>query len=427
MSLKNAGSVGLRRLVFDRRILFVLATVVCWSAIAPACPFCSALRNTLSDDLQESTAAVIARYESSSVGTDGAHVNRLRITDLVKGAPSLKNSVVEVESLAPLSKDGFFWLVGYGETQVQWTPPTDISKDAISYLSGLSGLPESGPIRLAYFLDFLQHSDEFVAADAYNEFADASLSDIASLKSKLNRQWVISQLRDVSVPRHRRRLCWTFLSQCGTAADVGLFDEVIRKREADPMFDPGMDAAISCFIVLGGEQALARIEQDYLANPNVDYVDCFAAINAIRVHGTELNVIDRKRLSKALRRVLEQPALAGLVISDLARWEDWSAIDRMVNLFKNSTDETQLLKPAVVRYLKSCPLPAASKALQELRAIDSIAVQSAESSMMFYSGFASVPVPPPDDQAANNEKPDVSNVPETPKEPRVATKGSDTQ
>ena len=100
---------------------------------------------------------------------------------------------------------------------------------------------------------------------------------------------------------------------------------------------------------------------------------------------------------------------------------------RLARTFYGSGVQTQLLKPAVVRYLKSCPLPAASKALQELRAIDSIAVQSAESSMMFYSGFASVPVPPPDDQAANNEKPDVSNVPETPKEPRVATKGTDTQ
>ncbi|MCG8651392.1 MAG: hypothetical protein MI861_16245 [Pirellulales bacterium] len=351
----------------------------------------------------------------------------MRITDVVKGDPTLKNSVVEVASLRALSGDSVFWLVGYGETSLQWASPKSISTEGVSYLRGLSGLPERGPQRLAHFLRFLQHPDELVAADAYNEFAEASLEDIAGLRDKLDRQWVIAQLRDVSLPRHRRRLCWTFLSQCGTAADVSLFDDSLGNRRVDATFDPGMDAAISCFIALGGERALTRIERDYLANPDAEYLDSFAAISAIRVHGTELKVIPRERLAKALRHVLARSELADLVIPDLARWGDWSAIDRMVELFEASTEQTSFLRPATVLYLKTCPLPAAAEALDKLRSVDSKAVQLAESSMMLYSGVASVPVPPPDSDdpaPAGMAEPASPRVAEKPREPRTVTEDS---
>ena len=317
----------------------------------------------------------------------------------------MENSVIEVISTQEFDRHGLLWLVGYGGPSLRWSSPKGITREAVSYLGGLDGLPGSGPRRLEYFLEYLRHADELVAADAYNEFAEASLDEIAGLRNKLDRQWVIAQLRDASVPRHRRRLCWTFLSQCGTAADVSLFDEAIHKRKLDSTFDPGMDAAIACYISLGGEPALARIEHDYLADPDVEYLDSFAATSAIRVHGTELSVISRKRLARALRLLLSRPELADLVIPDLARWEDWTAVDRMVELFAMSTEQTTLLKPATVLYLKSCPLPAAATALDRLRAIDAQAVQSAESSMFLYSGVASVPVPPPDANMDSAGKP----------------------
>ena len=197
-------------------------------------------------------------------------------------------------------------------------------------------------------------------------------------------------------------------------ADTDLFDEVIQRRNADPGFEPGMDAAIACFIALGGPQALDRIERDYLSNSAADYSDCFAAINAIRVHGTELQTLERKRLARSLRLVLDRPLLADLVIPDLARWKDWSAVDQMVTLFEISTEETQLLKPVIVRYLKMCPLPAGTEALERIRAIDARAVQLAESSMNIWPGFATIPVPPTDNTRRESENPPSVRVAEEP-------------
>ncbi|QEF96409.1 hypothetical protein Mal15_04370 [Stieleria maiorica] len=327
---------------------------------------------------------------------------RMRVIEVFKGRPKLADSVIEVASIKELPRDATFWIVGYGEAPTEWDSPEQVSTKALSYLRGLSRLPERGPRRLGYFLRFLQHGDELVAADAYNEFAEATLEDIAAVADQLDREWVISQLRDASVPVHRRRLCWTFLSQCGTAADASLFDEMLRKREVDATFDPGMDAAIACFIALAGERGLGRVEQAYLASSDAEYLDSFAAINAIRVHGTQLKVLPRERLAAALRLMLCRPTLADLVIPDLARWGDWSMIDRVAKLFEEANEEARFVKPAAVLYLKTCPLPAAAEALERLRAIDAQTVQAAEASMRFYNGPTTVPVPPPSDDDASS-------------------------
>ncbi|MEM6470235.1 MAG: hypothetical protein AAF802_11820 [Planctomycetota bacterium] len=387
---------------FSRLLLGLL--IAFFPSLSSACPFCSALAPTLSDDLESSAAAVIARCESSVEDENGFWVCKMRIAEVLKGKTRLADSVIEVVSLEELSRDEAFWMVGFGDEEIVWADPKQVSDEAIAYLRQLDRLPKQGSKRLKAYLEFLKHSDPFISADAYNEFAEASLADITALKDVLDREWILKQLRDKTVPVHRRRLCWTFLSQCGKASDVGVFDECLSLKESDEKFDPGMDAAISCFVSLTGEQGLERIERDYLANADADYLDSFSAIGAIRVHGTELEIIPRERLAESLKLVLERPALADLVIPDLGRWEDWSAIDRVVELFENTTEQTHFVKSSVVLYLKACPLPAADTAIEKLRSIDPKAVSAAEASLRFYPGFASVPVPPPNEDAAADDR-----------------------
>ena len=78
-------------------LFFALATT------ASACPFCSALPHTLSDDLEESSVAVVVHCRGASAGVDGIYTCKMQITDVIKGDSVLKNSVVEVESSTQLS------------------------------------------------------------------------------------------------------------------------------------------------------------------------------------------------------------------------------------------------------------------------------------------------------------------------------------
>jgi hypothetical protein len=81
--------------------------------------------------------------------------------------------------------------------------------------------------------------------------------------------------------------------------------------------------------------------------------------------------------------MLDRPELADLVIVDLARWEDWSVMDRLVDLFKKADDKSSWVRVPVVRYLMACPKPEAKKHLEDLEKIDAGAVKRARTFFPF--------------------------------------------
>jgi len=81
--------------------------------------------------------------------------------------------------------------------------------------------------------------------------------------------------------------------------------------------------------------------------------------------------------------MLERPQLADLVIPDLARWEDWSVMDRLVELFKNADEESNWVRVPVINYLRACPLPAAKDRIDELAKIDPETVKRANTFFPF--------------------------------------------
>jgi hypothetical protein len=82
-------------------------------------------------------------------------------------------------------------------------------------------------------------------------------------------------------------------------------------------------------------------------------------------------------LLEALRYILDRPQLADLVIPDLARWQDWSVMDKLVELFKNADDESSWVRVPVINYLRACPLPKAKEYLDELAKIDPDSIKKA--------------------------------------------------
>jgi len=84
-----------------------------------------------------------------------------------------------------------------------------------------------------------------------------------------------------------------------------------------------------------------------------------------------------------------------LVIPDLARWEDWSQIDRMAKLFKEADDNSSWVRVPVVNYLRACPLPEAKTTLAELEKIDPKAVKRAATFFPIPQPAAPQPAAPP--------------------------------
>ena len=80
-----------------------------------------------------------------------------------------------------------------------------------------------------------------------------------------------------------------------------------------------------------------------------------------------------------MRLVLDHPRLADQAVMDLARWQDWTVMDRLVALFKSPDPETaSWVRIPVINYLRACPLPKAKEYIEELRKIDPQAVEQSE-------------------------------------------------
>jgi hypothetical protein len=145
----------------------------------------------------------------------------------------------------------------------------------------------------------------------------------------------------------------------------------------------GLDAMIGCYLTLRGPAGMPLIEDLFLKNAKAEYADTYAAIMALRFHGSETDVIPRERILQGLRHMLSRPQLADLVIPDLARWEDWSVMDQLVQLFKDADEKTSWVRVPVINYLRACPKPVAKKHIALLAKIDPTAVKRASTFFPF--------------------------------------------
>jgi len=156
----------------------------------------------------------------------------------------------------------------------------------------------------------------------------------------------------------------------------------------------GLDALIACYVTLKGPEGLDMVDTQFLDRKgrNVPFTETYAAVMALRFLGEESTVVPRERVLQSLRILLGEPKLADLVIADLARWEDWSVVDRLGELFEKADADNLFVREPVVNYLKACPDPHAAEVLAKLEKLDPEAVRRAATLAGFAAALA-VPKP----------------------------------
>jgi hypothetical protein len=167
------------------------------------------------------------------------------------------------------------------------------------------------------------------------------------------------------------------LGICGQDEDVSILEEMLKSP--DRQVRVALDAIIACYVILKGSDGLPLVEDLFLKDEQAEYIDTYSAITALRFLGQESDVVPKVRLMEGLRYILDRPKLADLVIPDLARWQDWSVMDKLVQLFKDADEQSSWVRVPVVNYLRACPKPQAKKHLEELAKIDPDAVKRANS------------------------------------------------
>jgi hypothetical protein len=393
------------------------AAVATWGpAAARGCPFCSAVSLTFAQEIAQSEAAVIARLveppPASALGP-GAEgplpkgkfevVKVLKGGDVVAAAGHAADGGTPIETIMlddqPIGTT--FLLLAVEPTQLVWSSPIRVGERAIDYLKKLEGLPEKGPERLAFFLGYLEDEDDTLTRDAYDEFAVAPYEDVKALEDRMDATELLGWIEDPGVPANRRRLYATLLGVCGTPADADRIAAILEgtgPAAEQPEVRNGLDALIACYVALRGEEALDLVDRLFLersagqaatedaptegentagAKKEVPFTETYAAVMALRFLGEESDLVPRERVLASLKLLLDEPKLADLVIADLARWQDWSVVDRLVAIFKDAKADNIFVREPIVNYLRACPLPEAAAAVTELEAIDPEAVRRA--------------------------------------------------
>ena len=367
-----------------RNTLFAAVIVVALASSLTAviaCPFCSAVNLTFTEQLSSNDVVVIAKLLQLPEISDDPDAElpkaEFEVVDVIKGekwvGPEMKFRTLLVGRYPVGQK---FMVMGVDPPSVAWSTPMKATDRLIAYLKKLEELPKDGPERLEYFQDFLEDKESVLAFDAYDEFARAPYEDVIGLKDKMDHDRLVEWIKDPETSINRRRLYFTMLGVCGGDGDIELLEELIKS--GDRKKQAGLDALIASYLNLKGEAGVSLIEDTFIKDKSVDYVDTLSAVSALRFHGTEVEVVPKKRIVAAVRLLLDRPKMADMIIPDLARWEDWSVMDRLVQMFIDADEDTNWLRVPVITYLRACPKPEAKSHIDTLAKIDPDAVRRAD-------------------------------------------------
>lgn len=348
------------RIHFQTKIfatLAVLAVFVLSGTIAQrlaACPFCSAPSLTLSEQVAQANASALVQWAKGTQGNSEAGdigSTDYSVVEVINaGETGLKKGDTITLPRYRAGKEGdLFLLLGTKGTELEWGSPIEITETGFNYVRQAPS-PEAVPlVRLSYFVQFLEYPDELISNDAYGEFANAPYKDIVPLAGQLPSDKVREWLTNPDVAPTRLGLYGLLLGLCGTEEDAALMKEKILQKSDD--FRLGIDGVMGGYLLLTGEEGLTVIDEQKLANRDVPFSETYAAMQALRFMWTYGQRIDPERLRESMRILLDRAELADLVIADLARWEDWSIIDRLMNLYGAEGYEIPSIKRAIVRYM----------------------------------------------------------------------------
>lgn len=358
-----------------------------------ACPFCRAPSLSLAEQMEQSDVVVRVKWKGGTKPTEESAGETLyEVVDVAKG-PSAQvkkgDTIKLVRYRAGKETDQFVLMATIGKS-LEWGSPLEVSKMGYDYMVKAPKPKVTPTTRLKYFMRYLEHPDILISNDAYAEFAAARYQDIVPLKDEMPRDKIRKLVMNSNTPVTRLGFYGLLLGLCGTDADAELMRQKITAPSTD--FRLGIDGVMAGYLLLAGDKALDVIDRTkLLAKHQVDadgkllldkdgkkqpvpFSETYAAIQALRfMWNYAEDRIPKDRLRKSMRILLSQPDVTDLVIADLARWKDWSVVDRLMELYGDDDYDIPTIKRAIIRFMVFCskdvpdgkPIPPNAKKAQQ--------------------------------------------------------------
>jgi len=323
--------------------LAAAVAVAALSSTATACPFCESVQQTIRQQSETMDAVVIG------TSLDGELTRNLKTGAVKMKAEKVLKGDEHVDVGQSLDAIYYgkvevgrrFLLSGVDPPNMQWSC-LPITETAEEYIVNATKVADDPVERLKFYMDYLEHEEPLISRDAYDEFASSPYDVISQLESEMDREQLIQWVGEPDIGADRKRLYFTMLGVCGQESDLPMLEKLLR--DPPKSVTGSLDALIACYLTLAGEKGLPLITERFIANKKAPFPQSYAAIMAIRFHGTEGEIIPRSALVESLHHVLDRTELADMVIPDLAKWKDWSQIDRLVTLFKDVEKDKNWLR-----------------------------------------------------------------------------------
>ena len=303
---------------------------------AAACAIClSAVKVTPGQRLDNADQAVLA-----AVSGDGS---TWTILDRIKGAGPVDEAQLAIDvapnSVAVGASPVLLLRDGLGQ---RWTSLGTFDPEHADWLRKLAATPITAagsdaevalPLwraRLDLIAPMLATDDPAIEAMAHGELTLAPYAAVRDLGATWAGGDILALMRPEEGPDHIA----AFILMLGASGDRTASSWIEAQLKSSDFEQSAVLAAlIAADLEMRGPSRLGLIEQHFLLNRDQDLAAIEAAVLALQVHGDLDGAVPRAQIVEAYERLIQQrPALAGLVVMDLARWEEWGATKDFVTL-----------------------------------------------------------------------------------------------
>lgn len=330
---------------------------------APGCPFCPPTQPTFSEQRSECDAACLVKWVSAkeTKGEDdevGSATTTFEVVEVIRSDdPKLAaKSRITVDFLRNGKPGDLFLLFGKrDEGKLGWSAPVEMSEDSYQYILQAPAMEAPAEKRLKYFLKFLEVRDQQIANDAFAEFSRARYEDVVLISSALPREKIRMWLESPETSKIRLGFYGLLLGLCGNDEDARFLEAKIFEPFAPNDIRLGIDGMMGGYILLRRDQGLQRLITGKLQSSDTARTDLFAVLNALRFAWEYCrDRLPAAELQAALRSFLDRDEFAEIVLADLARWKDWSVLDRLISQFGKTPFETDSAKLKIIQFAQAC-------------------------------------------------------------------------
>lgn len=344
-----------------------------------ACPACMQMKMTLADELGTCQGAVLA------VPVEGS-ANSYQVEKSLKGDVKVGRILT---AAVPDSKGSKYILTTVaGPNSPFWTGkvrPAD--EEVVRFSKTALLLPNrfekgSARLRLDFFTPYLGHSNRLLADSSCAEFSSVSFKLLLEYAQRLGREKLLALWQKASSDE-QRALYLVMLGAFADSKELTITKPMLEAAQKGPD-KPYLSALLFCHLQSQGNAALPKIESSFLKAAKPERK--FASLEALRLIVNEKGRIAKSDIVPIFRRLLVDKDVAGPVIQDLALWGDWDSLTAVSQLLSLPKDQ-RWIRISAVRYLRTCPKPAAKQILNRLK--------TSEPELLKFATTPYSPPPPP--------------------------------